>query len=267
VEETRTSKWGAQLRFVGALVATSLRAALALRGAFLLQAAFMLANNCIFFAVWWIFFRNFREVNGWRFAEITALYAIVSGGYGLSTILAGGVRTLARRIVDGDLDAFMTQPKSLLLHAVASYSSPAGWGDLVTLAVLIYFSGYASHWALVTISLLCGTVLFTASGILIHSLAFWAGEIDNLARQAVEWVITFSVYPQTIFTGAMRVMLFTVIPAGFIGYLPVELLRAFRPELLVFLLAGTLAYAALACFVFARGLRRYESGNRFGVRA
>ena len=78
-------------------------------------------------------------------------------------------------------------------------------------------------------------------------------------------MLTLSLYPEALFSGGIRLLLFTLIPAGFIGYLPVSLLRAFRWEGLAACLAGTLFFAALARLVFERGLRRYESGNRIGL--
>jgi ABC-2 type transport system permease protein len=55
------------------------------------------------------------------------------------------------------------------------------------------------------------------------------------------------------------------LPAGFVSYLPVELLQ--RPSLLTLAscVLGTASYATFAAWFFARGLRRYESGNRFLV--
>ena len=77
---------------------------------------------------------------------------------------------------------------------------------------------------------------------------------------------SFSIYPRPLFAGFLKIVLFTLIPAGFIGYLPVELLRDFEWTGLLSAVLGAVGYAALALAVFAVGLRRYESGNRFGAR-
>jgi ABC-2 type transport system permease protein len=107
----------------------------------------------------------------------------------------------------------------------------------------------------------------TATGVLFHATAFWLGPVNSLARQAWEFLITFSVYPHTIYGGVLRLLLFTALPAGFVGFLPVELVRRFEWTTLAALVGGSLVYAVLAVVVFRLGLRRYESGNRFGVRA
>jgi ABC-2 type transport system permease protein len=258
-----------QLRFARALVATNVKATFALRGAFWLQAVLMAANNLVFFSVWWIFFDRFQEIGGWRIADMTALYGIVALGFGASVVLFGGTRDLARTIADGDLDPFLSQPKDPLLHAAGSRSFASGWGDVVSGIGLLVVSGYLQPAAVpvALLGALCGTVVFTATGILFHSLAFWMGPVNDWARQMWEFVIIFSVYPQTVYGPLLRAVLFTVIPAGFIGFLPVELLRGFTPLGLAATVGGAAAYGTLAVVVFRRGLRRYASGNRFGVRA
>ncbi len=257
-----------QIRFARALVATNLQATFALRGAFWLQAAFMAANNVIFFTMWWIFFDRYEEIGGWRLADMTALYGIVALAFGLAVVLFGGASDLARKIAEGDLDPFLTQPKDPLLHAAASRSYASGWGDVASGIALIALSGYLTPASIpmAVVGALCGMVVFTAVAVLAQSSAFWLGPTQEWAQQAWEFLVTFSVYPQTIYGTFVRVLLFTVIPAGFVGFLPATLLRAPSAWALGATVAGAALFAALAVLVFRRGLRRYASGNRFGAR-
>jgi len=80
-------------------------------------------------------------------------------------------------------------------------------------------------------------------------------------------LITFSTYPTTLFTGLVRVILFTAIPAGFIAYVPVRFLREWQPWQMAAVLGAAVGYSLLATFVFSRGLRRYESGNLLALRS
>jgi ABC-2 type transport system permease protein len=121
-------------------------------------------------------------------------------------------------------------------------------------------------WPLAAIAVAVSAVMFVASGVILHSSAFWLGRTQVVARQAWEFLITFSIYPRPLFGGALKVLLFTALPAGFIGYLPYELVREFRWPGLAAAVGGAAVYAALAAWVFAAGLRRYESGNAFLVR-
>ena len=256
------------LVFLRALVATNLKASLALRGAFWMQVVFMLLNNMIFFVMWWIFFDRFTEIRGWRIEDMAAIYGVGAGGFGIAVVFGEGARHLAPMIVGGDLDTFLAQPKPPLLQCVASRSMAAGWGDMATGVVLFLVSGYTTPLglAMLPVACLCAATVFVATTVLVHSLAFWVGRIETLARQVSDFLVMFSVYPKTVFSGLLKILLFTIIPAGFITYIPVDLVRDFRWTTLLVAVAGAMGYAALAALVFRAGLRRYESGNRFGMR-
>jgi ABC-2 type transport system permease protein len=254
------------LRFARALVGMNLRASLALRASFCLQAAFMFLNNLFFFSMWLIFFNRFSDVRGWHLGDMTVLFGVVAAGYGLSSVFAGGTRDLARMIVNGELDPLLAQPKSPLLQAVGSRSLASGWGDMATGAMFLGIAVYAHPAALpvAVVAVLCSATVFTASRVFFHSLAFWLGRMETLATQLWEFQITFGMYPASLFSGLLKLFLFTVIPAGFVAYLPADLVRTPGWLLAGALLAGTAAYSAFAFVVFHRGLRWYESGNRFG---
>ncbi len=258
-----------KLRFAEALVSTNLRASFALRGAFWLQVFFMLANNALFFVFWWLLFAQVPDIGGWRIADVMTLYGVVAGGFGLAVTFGGGVRDLARSIADGELDAVLAQPRNPLLHTVASRTYASGWGDLASGVLFLGLSGQVG-WAtlpLAAIGMVASALVFVASGILFHCLAFWLGRVESLSRQLWESLVMFGLYPQPLFSGALRLVLFTLLPAGFVGYLPAALVREPSLEGLALVLAGAAAYWALALAVFAAGLRRYQSGSRFGVRA
>ena len=254
--------------FLLALVATNLKSSFALRGAFWLQAALMVANNVLYFVFWWIFFARFQEVRGWKVTDVSALYGIVAVGFGAAVVFAGGVRELSNRVRNGDLDAYLTLPKNPLLHLVASRTMASGWGDMASGAIFIGVSGLVTwrSWPLALVAVGASAVVFVATGVIMHSLSFWLGRITMLARQIWDFQITFSIYPSPLFGGILKVLLFTVIPAGFIGFLPCELLRDFQWSGLAAAVGGAAAYTALAVWVFAAGLRRYESGSGFHAR-
>lgn len=259
----------ATLRFITRLIAMNIKASFALRGAFWLQFGFMIVNNLIFFTVWFIFFNRFEEIRGWRLGDMAVLYGVAAASFGLAVIFAAGVRDLARMIVEGDLDPYLTQPKPVLLHAVGSKTQASGWGDLASAIVLFAISGLVSWQTLPWFILapILGGIALTAVATMVCSLAFWFGPMNQMARQLIEFTVLCAVYPTSIFTGALRVVLFTVIPAGFVSHLPAELIRSWSPTVLLYSVGGTVLLVVLALFMFHRGLRRYASGNRFGVRA
>jgi ABC-2 type transport system permease protein len=250
------------------LMATNLAASFALRAAFWLQCGMMALNNLLFFCFWWVLFTRFEEIRGWAIGDVAALFGVAAAGYGVVAVLFGGLHELARQIDDGELDPLLTQPKSVMLQAAAARTRPDGWGDIASGLVLVALSGYAHGPTLLIVPLaiaISATVL-AATSIAMHSSAFWFGRTFPTVRMLLEMQLTFSVYPPHLFGGAMRVMLFTVLPAAFISHLPVELVRDFSWPTLAAALGGAAVFATLAVVLFDRGLRRYEGGNRFGVR-
>jgi ABC-2 type transport system permease protein len=251
--------------FVRALFATNIKSAMALRGAFVMQVVFMALNNFAFFVFWWALMGHVDTIRGWRLGDIQLLFGVVAAAVGLTVSVAGGVRHLGRLITDGNLDTLLTQPRSVLVHAVGLRSQPSGFGDLISGVIFIAWSGQVSWRMLpfIVAAILASAMVFAASGIVFFSLAFWLGQVETVAAQLWELVITFALYPEPLFGGALRFALFTVLPAGLVGYLPARVVHA--PTLLnvTMLAMSAAAYLCLAALIFERGLRRYASGSRF----
>lgn len=250
------------------LLRTSMKASISKRGAFLIESALMIANNLIFFSIWWIFFRQFNDVAGWNFNDMIILMAVGTGGYGLMQICFGGVRNLSKIILSGDLDPFMTQPKNLLLHIAGSKSLSKGWGHLMTSVTLIVLGGITTPHTilLILIGILSGCLVFTSINVIAHSLPFWMGSVEGLSKKYCDSLFLFALYPTNIYSGILQVVMFTLIPAGVISYLPVELIRHFSWSRLLLLMGSSLCFLAISFIVFYSGLKKYESGNRFGTR-
>jgi viologen exporter family transport system permease protein len=253
------------LSFTRALIATNVKATLALRGAFVIQVVFMVLNNLTFFVFWWALLQHVTTLRGWRLADIQMLFGIVAAAFGLAVTVAGGVRHVGRFIEDGDLDTLLTQPKSVLVHALGLRSQPSGVGDLISGLIFIAWSAQVT-WRttpIVAVVIVASALILVACGVVFFSLAFWLGRIETVATQLWELLVTFSLYPEPLFGGALRLVLFTALPAGFVGYLPVRIVHEASFANVALLVVAATAYMALASLIFDRGLRRYASGSRF----
>lgn len=257
----------ATARFARALVATSVRSAMAERGAFFMRVILMAVNNAIFFTFWIVLLSRVPRIRGYTLGDVAVLYGIVAVAHGLAVFVAGGIQYLARVIHDGELDALIAQPKPTLLYAVGLRSQPSGLGDMVSGLVMIGLSGRVTPMGIpiVIAAGIAGAVVLVATAVLVHSAAFWLGRTESASRQLYEVTLMFSLYPDTLFTGPIRWILFTVIPAGFVGYLPAALIRAPAAWTAVAIAAGVTVYAVAAAWVFERGLRVYSSGSRFAT--
>jgi ABC-2 type transport system permease protein len=250
-------------RFVLAYLRLNLSAALEYRGALLAQALGMMLNNLVFSIFWVLYFARFPTVGGWTVQDLALLWAVAATSIGLSATLLGNCTRIATIIVQGQLDYYLGLPKDTLLHVLISRSGLAGWGDVCfgLLAFLLFGRLDVQTIGLYGVLVLASMLIFVAFAVLAGSLGFWIGNAEAAAYQAQQATISFSLYPGSVFHGWIRVVLFTLVPAGFISHIPAELLRTFDPWRLAAMLGFTFFSVLLALFVFRLGLRRYESGN------
>jgi ABC-2 type transport system permease protein len=257
----------ADMRFAVALWVTAMKSAVAERGSFIMRVALMAVNNAIFFTFWIVLLTRVPQVRGYQLGDVALLYGIVAVAHGLTMVFAGGLQYLARVIHDGELDALIAQPKPTLLYAAGLRSLPSGIGDVVSGLVMVGLSNRVTLLGipLVVTAAIAGGIVLTATAILLHSAAFWFGRTESVSRQAYESTLLFALYPDTLFTGPVRWIMFTLLPAGFVGFLPATLIKA--PDATTALAIGlaVVVYSALALWVFARGLRVYSSGSRFAA--
>ena len=242
--------------------------AMAYRGAFLLQVFGMMLNDAMLLFFWWVLFDRLPTLQGWDLAGVMTLYGIVAFGFGAATVVCGNAFRVARTIASGDLDYYLALPADPLVHLLVSRMSLPGWGDAL-FGLAVFLVATPGRWGSLPLFLLLGLaagLILIAFSVLVGSLAFWLGSADNLAMQAINAMITFSLYPVEIFPGVIRVLLYTLIPAAFVGSMPAGLLSDFDWGRLGMLMAFTTGILLAARWVFQRGLRRYESGNLVTVR-
>ncbi len=255
------------LKFLFALWKANLQSVMEYRISFLSQMFGMILNNSIYFLIWVIFFDRFKDVRGWGVTDMYVTFGITASAFGLISLLFGNTFNLGDIIARGRLDYYLSLPKPVLLHAVASRTVASGMGDLVYGFLSFAASGLLTPLSLLRfiLAILLSATIFGAFLILIQSLAFWMGSASNLSMIAVNAMLTFAIYPITLFDSSAKIILFTLIPAAFMGALPASFAQNFTWEILFQMLFGSLAFLALAILIFQLGLRRYESGSGIQV--
>ena len=256
------------MRLVLGYLRHNLMSAMAYRGAFVLQVVGMLLNDAMLLFFWWVLFNRLPTLRGWDLAGVMTLYGIVAFGFGAATVVCGNAFLMARIVASGHLDYYLALPADPLVHLLVSRMSLPGWGDLL-FGLMVFLVAAPGRWASLPLFLILGLIaglILVAFSVLVGSLAFWVGQADSLASQAINAVITFSLYPVEIFPGVVRVLLYTLIPAAFVGSIPAVLLSDFQWERLAFLVTVSAGITLAARWVFRQGLRRYESGNLVTMR-
>ncbi|MFN8419740.1 MAG: ABC-2 family transporter protein [Anaerolineae bacterium] len=260
--------FGDYLRLMAAYVRLNLAAQLEYRAAFLSQVIAMFINDGVWVVFWVVFFSRFPVLRGWTVQDVITVWAITAAGFGLAFGLFGNAQELARLIMRGQLDVWMLYPRRVLPHLLPGKMQTTAWGDMLFgfIVYILFVHPTPAQLLLFCALTLAVMMLFVGFGILTGSLTFFIGNGVALAEQWQIALITFSTYPGIIFDGAIRLILFTVIPAIFVSYFPIEALRTLSLGAALIAVAGSLAVLVVGVLVFYVGLRRYESGNLMEMR-
>lgn len=256
------------IRFTTASWMLNLAGAMEFRLSFLLTVGTMIVNNIVWIIFWDMYFQRFSVLNGWTMQDVMMMWAAAAGGFGIMSIFFGNATRLANLIVTGQLDVYLAQPKPVLLNVLISRMSVSAIGDL--LFAIFIFVAFGNVTLLGTIkfaaALLLSGLIFIFFCVITGCLSFWLGNTEGLSFQLYNALLTFATYPTGIFKGFGRLVLFTVIPAGFISSMPVSLIR----EIDLNFLFGAVGMASSLCvggiLIFYKGLRKYTSGNMIGLR-
>lgn len=258
-----------QLAFIGAYLKANLASAMEYRVSLVSQVLGMFINNVLWVMFWALYFTRFPVLRGWTLEDVMVLWSVVSTAFGLAVGLMANVVRIPQLIVQGQLDYYLALPKNVLLHLLVSQMRLVNFGDLlfgpVLLMVMVHLT-WAKLLAFAVASLLAAAVLM-GFFIFMGSLSFFIGNADALSGQVSNAMVHFSTYPATIFDQRVRVILYTLIPAGFVSTLPVELVREFDWGRMLGLAGAAAAFLGLGIWVFHLGLRRYESGNLMMMRS
>jgi ABC-2 type transport system permease protein len=252
-----------ELRFLLSLWKTNLAAAMEYRLAFIFQSIGMILNDGVYFLVWVIFFDRFKDVRGWELPDMFIVFGIAASAFGLVGMLFGNAFNLSEIIIGGRLDYYLSLPRPVLLHALASRIVPSGFGDFLY-GFISYFASGQFTWdglGRFILAVLLASAVFTAFLVIVQSLTFWMGTGGTFTQLAINAMVTFALYPITLFNQAAKVILFLVVPAAFMGAVPAGFVRGFSWSTLGLMTLAAAGFMSAAILLFHLGLRRYESGS------
>ncbi|MDQ1290010.1 MAG: viologen exporter family transport system permease protein [Actinomycetota bacterium] len=250
------------MRGTVAVLRAAMRDATARRAAFWWQISVMVANDLIWVLFWMIFFTRVPSVRGWDSEKVLLLFAVLTTGSGLALGILANCRRIPVLVREGALDEVLTLPVSPLRHLLVSRVDTVNLGDTVFGVVLFLAVGRPTplRAAVFVAGVLLSTALLASFLVLIGCAVFVTGdgESSGLGTHAI---LVLSSYPADIFQGATKMLLYTVVPAGFVASVPARLID--RPDLTdaAALVLITGIFAALAWTAFTLGLHRYASGS------
>lgn len=235
--------------------------------AFLANIGFMMLNNASFMIQWLVLFRLKKEIGGYSMEQVMLLWGTASCSFGLSRAVFAKAYALPALIVNGKLDSYLVMPKNVLLSVITSDTSPSAIGDvLYGLLIFCIFCFRTDRLILFLLFAVTGAVILTAFALLMGNLAFWFVRADVFGEQMIQGMTGFATYPDGIFEGAARFLLYGLFPVGMAVYQPVHVMMHFDIRGLLMVCGYAVVLSAAAAGGFYRGLRRYASGNLMEAR-
>lgn len=253
------------LKYLWLCVCYNVRESASNKKSFIIQTIAMFINNFVFVFFWQILFNNKGgNINGINIQDILYLWSIPTIGYGIAFFCFGGIDTLCKDIIDGNLDIYLTKPKHSLISILTSKSILSAMGDLlfgiVVGAIAVEFNPL-KILAVLGLGLIAG-ILTTTIITSVKLLCFWLGDISNATQKYTHSLfITLTIYPEKMFPEIIKIVMFTAIPTAYVAHIPVSLMKDFSFIGIVVLVVATIFFTTLMFVLYSKGLKKYESGN------
>lgn len=258
----------AYLGVLGSYMRVNWRSAIEYRANFVVEMLLSVVEVSTYLFYWRLFFQISDGIPGITFTQMAALVAFNHVIYaGADTLMGNHIWQAVETIVKGQVDVYLAQPKSVLFQLFFSGAQPMRAIQIVVGGALyFYFVPLTFQSAVLFLfGIVVGTAIFGSWVIALHSLTFRLGN-GTIVYRLLGIILHFAKKPANIFSMGVRLILYTVVPAAYVGSVQAD--QAFNPSWKWML--GISAVAAvspiLAALAFNNGLRHYESGNLMGVR-
>jgi ABC-2 type transport system permease protein len=229
---------------------------------FITNILFMVLNNASFIIQWVILYSLKDNVGGYTLKEVLLLWGLASGTYGVSRFFFKKAFHLSDIINTGKLDSFLVQPKNVLLSTITTDVETSALGDLLYAYIILFLYGFTiPRFILYTMFLIAGGLITTAIAIILGSLSFWFQKTDIIADTGNSMMLHFATYPDGIFKGFVKILLFSLIPVGIAIYMPVKIITEFNILYFIIVIGVTLLLITLSFIMFNTGLKKYSSSN------
>jgi ABC-2 type transport system permease protein len=208
-------------------------------------------------------------IGGWSYEGAL----VVMGWFTLlKGVLDGGVNPSLTAVVEqirqGTLDFVLLKPADAQFLVSTAKFEPWKVADVLAAGAVFGWAflrlGHAPRLGdtLVALALLaCAIMVLYSLWILVVAAAFWVVRLDNLSY-LFDALFDFSRWPVTVFKGVFRVVFTFVIPLAVMTTYPAQaLLGTLEVRTAALSVAGSIAFALAARWVWLRAIRRYTSAS------
>jgi ABC-2 type transport system permease protein len=255
------------------LVKMHVKSQMEYRGAFVLDRVAQIITYGAAYAAIWVLLNRFQTLGGWDWADMALLLSFqllaYSLGAALSFVQFRGLEELVRM---GTFDALMVKPISPWAYLTFSGLN-IGYAGHVILAVALMAWSLTQvdiHWTIWNASYFV-LALLSASAVTAAVMTMIGVAALVLVQSSYLYSIFFGFweltrYPISIYPPALQWMMVTIVPLGFMNYVPVAVFLSKDVAVLgalglpLSLLAGPLA-VGIAVWHWRWSIRHYQGGG------
>jgi ABC-2 type transport system permease protein len=179
-----------------------------------------------------------------------------------------GIFEMGRNVRTGLFDFVLAQPGDPLFMASTRKLELDGLLNSVVAAGLVVYSAHQlglhpglSDFLFYGFMVACGVVIHYSFLVMAVSLAFWITSAQGVEGSYFT-LMEFSRLPKEAFSGVASLIFVWILPVVVVSNAPAnEILHGFNARWMLGLCGATIAWFALAVFVFRSGLKRYTSAS------
>lgn len=212
-----------------------------------------------------LIFNQIQTLKGWTFGEIVLLNAVYNFAFAFFIMFSNSSLWRFKEIVrHGTLDQVLVKPYKHLLHLRFDDFDISGVIHLLPSIALLILAlqnctlNLSIPRILLFIFLFCiGQYALNSFLYLLYASTFWLTSAEHIPFWSFE---SQSKTPLEILPNFVRVLFLSLIPVGFVAYIPTKvLLGNISPGIIIYSCIFTIIITIINRLVWIKGLQRYES--------
>ena len=137
---------------------------------FITNVIFMILNNASMIVQWIILYSLKENVGGYTFKQVLLLWGLAAGTFGVSRFFFSKAFSLSDTINSGKLDAYIVQPKNVLLSVITSEVEVSALGDILYAYIMLFIYGFTiPSFLLFTAFCIGGGIILTAVSVILSN--------------------------------------------------------------------------------------------------
>jgi ABC-2 type transport system permease protein len=253
------------------IYATAFKNALATRMAYridlFVSAFIMLVFELIIPFVTFLIYSSGSGFPGWEFHEVFMIQAVFLLSKGITfPFFAGIVWNTITQIREGTYDLLLIKPRNILFMTLLTGIDIEDLGKLFGGIGMFIFAVSqvpdpgALNWLAFALLFFCSLTVFMSFAFIMAASGFkWVGNFR--VYEIFEALTSFAMYPMSIFSEGVQILITACIPLALMGFFPASLILGKSLDGLFISLASCAFFLVFSIFFWYRMLRSYTSAG------